>query len=224
MKKSTKIHLKIFLSKSVTYSVRTFLFSLCFVSFSIKAQIDSIRPSLKTTPKTGFKMETKNFIIENKFFRLQELKPYFEYNNLIRFGLGYCWLNKDLSGSNKSDLLKLNALTFFGAFLINFNNHWSAEIPLDFGFGKIKSVNKLTTSPSNTVVLENKGHYSFYEPSFIIEYKGFKYFNIGLGTGFRLSSSDRAIYQNNLTTQTLIFRFNLKFAEIYNYFLQLPDS
>ena len=221
MKKSTKIHLKIFLSKSVTYSVRTFLFLLCLVSFSIKAQIDSIRPSLKTKPIIGFKMETKNFISENKLFRLQELKPYFEYNNLIRFGLGYCWLNKDLSGSNKSDLLKLNALTFFGAYLINFNNNWSAEIPIDFGFGKIKSIN---TTPTNTIFQENKGNYSFYEPSLIIEYKGFKYFNIGLGTGFRLSINDNSVYQNNLTSQTLIFRFNLKFVEIYNYFLQLPDS
>ncbi len=197
------------------------MFLICLVSISIKAQIDSIRPSLKTKPIIGFKMETKNFISENKLFRLQELKPYFEYNNLIRFGLGYCWLNKDLSGSNKSDLLKLNALTFFGAYLINFNNNWSAEIPIDFGFGRIKSI---TNSSSNSIALENKGNYSFYEPSFILEYKGFKYFNIGLGTGFRLSINDNSIYQNNLTSQTLIFRFNLKFVEIYNYFLQLRDS
>jgi len=197
------------------------LFLICLVSISIKAQIDSIRPSLKTKPIIGFKMETKNFISENKLFRLQELKPYFEYNNLIRFGLGYCWLNKDLSGSNKSDLLKLNALTFFGAYLINFNNNWSAEIPIDFGFGRIKSI---TNSSSNSIALENKGNYSFYEPSFILEYKGFKYFNIGLGTGFRLSINDNSVYQNNLTSQTLIFRFNLKFVEIYNYFLQLRDS
>ena len=197
------------------------MFLICLVSISIKAQIDSIRPSLKTKPIIGFKMETKNFISENKLFRLQELKPYFEYNNLIRFGLGYCWLNKDLSGSNKSDLLKLNALTFFGAYLINFNNNWSAEIPIDFGFGRIKSI---TNSSSNSIALENKGNYSFYEPSFILEYKGFKYFNIGLGTGFRLSINDNSVYQNNLTSQTLIFRFNLKFVEIYNYFLQLRDS
>lgn len=221
MKKNINSQPSIFFLKSVTYSVRTFLFLICLVSFSVKAQIDSIKPSLKTKPIIGFKMETKNFISENKLFRLQELKPYFEYNNLIRFGLGYCWLNKDLSGASKSDLLKLNALTFFGAYLINFNYNWSAEIPIDFGFGRIKSI---TTSSSNSIFLENKGNYSFYEPSFILEYKGFKYFNIGLGTGFRLSINDNSVYQNNLTSQTLIFRFNLKFVEIYNYFLQLRDS
>ena len=197
------------------------MFLICLVSFSVKAQIDSIKPSLKTKPIIGLKMETKNFISENKLFRLQELKPYFEYNNLIRFGLGYCWLNKDLYVANKSDLLKLNALTFFGAYLINFNYNWSAEIPIDFGFGRIKSI---STSSSNSIILENKGNYSFYEPSFILEYKGFKYFNIGLGTGFRLSINDNSVYQTNLTSQTLIFRFNLKFVEIYNYFLQLRDS
>ena len=60
--------------------------------------------------------------------------------------------------------------------------------------------------------------------SFIIEYKGFNFFNIGFGTGLRLSSHDKMVYEKSLTVQTLILRLNLKFVEIYKYILQVTDT
>ena len=69
-----------------------------------------------------------------------------------------------------------------------------------------------------------KGYYSFYEPSLILEYHGFKYVNLGLGTGFRVTGHQESIYPKNLTTQTFIFRFGVKFSEIYQQLKELTDT
>ena len=89
----------------------------------------------------------------------------------------------------------------------------TVEIPVDFGIGNIK------TSP-----VTEKGYYSFYEPSLILEYHGFKYINLGLGTGFRVTGHQESIYPQNLTTQTFIFRFGVKFSEIYQQLKELTNT
>ena len=43
-------------------------------------------------PKFGLKMENKNFLLDDQFSRIQEFKPYLEFGNRLRLGLGYCWL------------------------------------------------------------------------------------------------------------------------------------
>ena len=203
MKKNTRnyFNLKI---KSVSFRLRTFLF-LFFIPTLFFSQINNVIPSLKTTPTLGFKFETKYFILDDNISQLRELKPYLEYNNIIRLGIGYCWLKK-----SKSRILRFSAFNFFAEYLINFNKYWSAEVPLDFGIGKIKT--------------QNKGFYAFFEPSFIIEYRGFKQFNLGLGTGMRLTVHNRSIYESGLTVQTLIARVNFKFLEMYKYFKQLKNT
>ena len=117
---------------------------------------------------------------------------------------------KNILKKSKSRILRFNAFNFFAEYLINFNKYWSAEVPLDFGVGKIKT--------------QNKGFYAFFEPSFIIEYRGFKQFNLGLGTGMRLTVHNRSIYESGLTVQTLIARVNFKFIEMYKYFKQLKNT
>ena len=192
--------------------MRTFLFILIFINLNLTAQefnfissLDTIKRILSTPPRIGFKAENKYFSLNSNIANVRELKPYVEFNSVIRFGVGYCWL-KRINGNN----LRFNAITFFGEYLINLNDSWSAEVPIDFGFGKIRS--------------NSNGYYQFFEPSFIIEYKGFNFFNIGFGTGLRLSYSDKKVYDRSLSVQTLIIRLNLKFVEIYKYILQVRDT
>ena len=203
MKKNIRNYLDIKI-ESVSFRLRTFLF-LFFTPILFCAQINDIIPSFKTTPTLGFKFETKYFILDDNISQLRELKPYLEFNNIVRLGIGYCWLKK-----SRGRLLRFNAFNFFAEYLINFNKFWSAEVPLDFGLGKIKT--------------HNNGFYAFFEPSFIIEYRGFKQFNLGIGTGMRLTVHNRSIYENSLTVQTLIARVNFKFVEIYKYFKLLKNT
>tara|TARA_B100001057_G_scaffold481023_1_gene554574 strand:+ start:578 stop:1213 length:636 start_codon:yes stop_codon:yes gene_type:complete len=211
MKKNIKILINL-LKKSVFLKIRTFLFLLILFNLNYSAQLsnfesslNSIKTILSSTPKLGFKAENKFFSLNSDISGVRELKPYIEYKETIRFGLGYCWL-KRINGNN----LRFNAITFFGEYLINLNDSWAAEIPVDFGFGKIRS--------------NSNGYYQFFEPSFIIEYKGFNFFNIGFGTGLRLSSHNKMVYDKSLTVQTLILRLNLKFVEIYKHILQVTNT
>ena len=183
---------------------RTFLF-LLISPFLLTSQFNNLTTSLNSIPTLGFKFETKYFILEDDFSQIREFKPYLEFNKSLRFGVGYCRLKK-----SRGRILKFSALTFFSEYLLNFNRFWAAEIPFDFGLGRIKN---------NSV-----GFYSFFEPSFIIEYSGFRFFNLGFGTGLRLSLHDRNVYNNDLTVQTLILRFNLKFIEIFKYVRELKNT
>jgi len=192
-----------------------FLLSTIILTSNSYSQLDSIRIHLKNKPAIGLKMETKNFVIQNSWTRIQEIKPFLEYGKSLRLGLGYAWLKKGHKFIESTDTLylKINALTFFAAYVYKLNKEWTVEVPLDFGIGNIK------TSP----ILE-KGYYSFYEPSLILEYHGFKYINLGLGTGFRVTGHQESIYPKNLTTQTFIFRFGVKFSEIYQQLKELTDT
>lgn len=191
--------------ESVSFRLRTFLL-LFLLPIIYISQVDTIISSLKTKPIFGFKIETKYFNLDKDFSQFREVKPYIEFNKVIRFGVGYCWLKK-INGRP----LRINSFTFFSEYLINLDQSWSAEIPIDVGIGKVIDPN------------QGEGSYFHLEPSFIIEYKGFSCFNLGIGTGLRLSTHNKDIYKESLTFQTFIFRLNLKFVEIYKYFSQLKD-
>ena len=86
----------------------------------------------------------------------------------------------------------------------------SGEATLDFGLGRVKSFS------FNQPV---KGAYSFFEPAIILNYNGFNFFSLGLGSGFRLTNKDNAIITDNWSLPTIILRFSLKFSEIHNHFI-----
>ncbi len=192
-----------------------FLFILIIQNSKAFSQFDSIRINLDSKPAIGLKMETKNFVIQNEWSRIQELKPYLEFGNSLRLGLGYAWLKRSHNFTKDDDTLslKINSITFFAAYIYNYNPDWTIEIPLDFGLGNIQ------TEPTY-----ERGYYSFYEPSLILEYHGFKYIHIGLGTGFRVTGHNKTIYPETLTSQTFIFRFSIKFSEIYKQLLEVTNS
>ena len=72
-------------------------------------------------------METKNFVIQNSWTRIQEIKPYLEYGKSLRFGLGYAWLKKGHKFIENTDTLhlKVNAFTFFAAYVYKYNKNWT---------------------------------------------------------------------------------------------------
>ena len=118
-----------------------FLLSTIILTSNSYSQLDSIRIHLKNKPAIGLKMETKNFVIQNSWTRIQEIKPYLEYGKSLRLGLGYAWLKKGHKFIESTDTLylKINALTFFAAYVYKLNKEWTVEVPLDFGIGNIKT-------------------------------------------------------------------------------------
>ena len=176
----------------------------------------SDRILLNKIPEIGVRLELKNFYLESNRFRIQEIKPYLKLSENFKVGLGYCWLKNNNNYFEDSSLISFSSSNFF------VSKHWTlskiffAETTLDFGLGKIKS-----TQINNQTY---KGIYSFIEPALILNYEGFNFFSLGLGSGIRITRSDRSVLSNSLTLPTVILRFSFKLSEIYNHFFTASNS
>jgi hypothetical protein len=197
--------------------VRTFfisilsLINLCLFSQSKEKGVLSSEIS-----EIGIRLELKNFFLESNRFKIQEIKPYFKVSENIKVGIGYCWLKNNNNYFEDSSLLSLSSSNFFISRQWTLSKIFFAETTLDFGLGKIKS-----TQINNEIY---KGIYSFLEPALILNYEGFNFFSLGLGTGIRITRSDRSVLSNSLTLPTVILRFSFKLSEIYNHFFIASNS
>ncbi len=192
--------------------VRTF-FLMLFVfcnHFSSAQLVDTIKYSLKQEPQLMVKIDVKNFFIYNQVTQFKELKMGFNFNNLIRVGTGYSWLKSKRNPllTQDSSELVINSGMLFAEYIFYAQNNWSAEIPVEFGVGRIAHV-------KNNIPLR-KGLYVYYEPALIIDFSGFKYISLGLGTGFRFTSKNNILFPEKLSKPIYIFRIKFKLKQIYN--------
>jgi hypothetical protein len=197
--------------------MRTFFISiLCLINLCFFSQNKSELIISNQIPEIGIRLEQKFFYLESNRFRIQEIKPYFILSENIKIGIGYCWLKNNNNYFEDSTLLSFSSSNFF------VSKHWTlskiffAETTLDFGVGKIKSIQINNES--------YKGIYSFLEPALILNYEGFNFFSLGLGSGIRITRSDRSVLSNSLTLPTVILRFSFKLSEIYNHFFIASNS
>ena len=156
------------------------------------------------------KIDVKNFFINNQLTQFKELKMGFNFNNLIRVGTGYSWLKSKrnpLLNQDSSELI-IHSGMLFAEYIFYAQNNWSAEIPVEFGVGRIAHV-------KNNIPLR-KGLYVYYEPALIIEFSGFKYISLGLGTGFRFNSKNNDLFTEKLSKPVYIFRIKFRLKQIYN--------
>jgi hypothetical protein len=167
-------------------------------------------------PEIGVRFELKNFFLESNRFKIQEIKPYFNITDNIKIGVGYCWLKNNNNYFQDSSLISISSSNFFVSKQWDISKIFFAEATLDFGVGKIKSTQ---------ITNENyKGIYSFLELALILNYQGFNFFSLGLGSGIRFTKSDRSVLSNSLTLPTIILRFSFKLSEIYNHFFIASNS
>jgi len=197
--------------------VRTFfIILLSFFIFSSQghAQLfDSIRTSFDYKPKFLLKFDTRNSFISNQYAKIHGIKVGLSFNKTTNIGIGYHWMPKrplepTLLNSNKIDLKFGYAVAFFE---YNFykSKHWSAEIPVQIGFGKAQYDDldlAMTTGVSWIII---------YEPAMTIEYKFLKYFGIGGGVGFRLAIKSNQQIIESFTAPEYILRFKIYSGDIY---------
>lgn len=197
--------------------MRTFYFiTTILINSIIFSQEDKIIGTPIPLNEIGIRLEIKNFFIDGHRFKIQEIKPYYKLNEKFKIGFGYCSLKDENFYFRDSTLLRINSSNFFGSYNWMVSETISAEATLDFGIGRIKSF--------NTDDSFEKGSYSFFEPAIIINYIGFNFFNLGIGSGIRFTRNDKSILSRNLTLPTIILRFSLKFTEIYNHFLHRSNT
>jgi len=168
-----------------------------------------------TNNSYGLRLEVKNFFVSTDRFKIQEIKPFYNINDKFKLGFGFCFLREKSFNTHDLDL-NINACNFFLSYSSKLSNIFSAEVTIDFGMGRLKTISFL-----NEI---NKCPYSFLEPALILNYDGFNLFSLGLGSGFRITKKSDFILKENLTLPTIILRFSLKFTEIYNHFLDRSNT
>lgn len=197
--------------------MRTFYFLIAILFNCILiSQENKIAKNPIKFNEIGVRLEIKNFFSDGHRFKIQEIKPFYKINKNIKIGFGYCSLRDNNFYLQDSVSLRINSSNFFGSYSWTISEIFSAEATLDFGLGRIKTINS-----ENKI---DKGSYSFFEPAIIINYLGFNFFNLGVGSGLRFTRHDKSIFTNKLTLPTIILRFSLKFTEIYNHFLHRSNT
>ena len=197
--------------------MRTFFIPiLCLVNLCFFSQNKGEVFLSSEIPELGIRLEIKNFRLEKNRFKIQEIKPYFKISKNVKVGIGYCWLKNNNHYFEDSSLISISSSNFFASKQWTLSKIFFAETTLDFGLGKIKS-----TQINNE---SYKGIYSFLEPALILNYEGFNFFSLGLGSGIRITRSDRSVLSNSLTLPTVILRFSFKLSEIYNHFFITSNS
>ena len=86
-------------------------------------------------------MEIKNFFSDGHRFKIQEIKPFYKINKNIKIGFGYCSLRDNNFYLQDSVSLRINSSNFFGSYSWTISEIFSAEATLDFGLGRIKTIN-----------------------------------------------------------------------------------
>ena len=193
-----------------------FILILSFFIFSSQghAQLfDSIRTSFDYKPKFLLKFDTRNSFISNQYAKIHGIKVGLSFNKTTNIGIGYHWMPKrplepTLLNSNKIDLKFGYAVAFFE---YNFykSKYWSAEIPVQIGFGKAQydDLDLAMTTGISWIII--------YEPAMTIEYKLLKYFGIGGGVGFRLAIKSNQQIKESFTAPEYILRFKIYSGDIY---------
>jgi len=113
------------------------------------------------------------------------------------------------NGESHNAELQFNYVTPFIEYSFYKSEHWYAEIPVQFGFGKARYVD------STTQEVLDESNVFVYEPAMTIEYRFWRFFGVGAGVGFRLALKDKGKIEDVLTSPEYIFRFKIYFGDIY---------
>ena len=197
--------------------MRTFFilfFSIFVLTSNSKAQLfDSIQTSFNYKPKLLLKLDSRNSFIANQYAKTQGVKIGINFNKTTSLGFGYHWMNTRKVEAFNSDLDSVNLNLGYGVAFFEYafykSKRWTAEIPVQIGIGR--------ASYSN---LDNKAQVGkswilIYEPAMTIEYRFLRYFGIGGGVGFRLSSKTNKEIKERFTAPEYLFRFKIYFGDIY---------
>ena len=202
------------------------LFLIVLLSRPVNAQLsDTIKYSLQQKPKFFLTLVSFNTIIDDQYASIGGLRLGLNYNQRIRFGLGFFNLTNNAVAStihvseNSQDYYTLGALNFsfvsLSAEYFFFNDYpWQCTItPIQFGFGGAKygyvrhSDQEYVFTPSETIIL--------YQPEISAQYSIFRWLGVGVTTGYRATLLRSKKYTQHLDAPLFALDVRLFIDEIY---------
>lgn len=181
--------------------MKRFFLVLAFLSMFWTSQGQSelageptLRLTKPTTVRYIFKFDGRLSELYNNSVRVLGFKTGLEFNKRHEFGIGYHWArtNVDLSvpgsdanqpNANLRGRVQFNYWEFYYEWDFFHHDKWILSSPVAFGGGIVQVTYR---TPSGTVIPFQRNKYAWLlEPSFMAEYKVFRYAGLAAGVGYR---------------------------------------
>lgn len=168
-------------------------------------------------PTPAFKWDTQNSFITGKSVKVQSLKAGATFGDQLTVGMGYHWLQSDITqevkGYRDALPMKMRYISLFGEFVFYNKGNWEGIIPVQFGYGH----SFLQTIPEQGKPVKlYKEKVLLYEPNITIEYKFSPWIGIGAGYGYRIMLKNNPNITQNFYAPLYVFRMRILFGELYS--------
>jgi hypothetical protein len=205
-------------------------FVLCFffVTNSRAQFFDSIRVDLRRKPSIDFRLDSRTSFISTQPARISGIKIGLVFNKKVRVGIGYNWLNSNISKqSNVVDVsgaavnvvskLHLNYVSPYFEYSYYISDKLELSIPILIGIGRAyySSVTSVTLLQSNQL---GSGLLVMYEPYSIGIYKVTPWFGLGFGIGYRLVLVGNKTINENINSPIYVVKAKLYASELLKFF------
>ena len=198
-------------------------FILVLFAVVVQAQIlEEIRGSFEKKPKFFFNFTQYNSFINRQSANISGIKAGLEFNEKVRLGFGYGWLNSDIVDKiviEKNDLkyqtngqLKFNFISTSFEYEFYTNDSWHLSVPLVVGAGGahyeyIDRITKDRTSTKNSPIV-------LFEPTVNAQYNIISWVGISGGLGYRFAVNAKD-YRKNFSSPIYVIQLKIFFDEIY---------
>ncbi len=181
------------------------------ISDNQKDMFDDILDATKKKPKMFVHLDNKNSFIGNRKGWFLGIKGGLEYNNLIRFGLGFSFLYNQSHSSLFMDLKKTSQniyfqyISLFSEYIFHNSERYDLSIPISLNFG-----NSYLKDNGN---VKKYGIIVFYETQLNAMYYFFKYIGLGAGVGYRLALINNRKMDSRITAPIYTIKLKLKLSK-----------
>lgn len=202
------------------------LICCCFFSYAVKGQLaDTIQYSLKQKPKFFITLASFSTFIDHDFANFNGVRAGLNYNQRIKFGLGYFSLANravvsDISVNDAGNHYTTNGelhISYFSASAEYFfyrKYPWQLTgVPFNLGVGRSgynyirRSVQKKVSTPSELVIL--------YQPELSTQYSLIRWFGVGVTAGYRFTLLRSDKLSQHLNSPTFSFDIRIFVDELY---------
>ena len=204
------------------------LFLLILVSANdADAQLlDTIRYSLHQKPRFFITLASHNTFIDRQYANIGGLRMGLNYNQRIRFGIGFFGLANNavvtkIHPEGTGDNFLTNGRLDFGFISLSSEYFFYNDYPwqctftpfnMGFGEGRYEYINPadgaLATTPKEFLIL--------YQPEVSAQYSIFKWFGVGVTTGYRFTLYRSKHLTQNLNAPTFAVDVRIFVDEVYN--------
>lgn len=198
--------------------MRTFFCALLFVfcSAATAQQIhltDTLRQAFKADPKLTGRLDGRISVLDHRGARFQGIKLGLSYDRKVDVGISYNWLaskNYRATSDSTSGRIRFRYIAPYIQYRYIYKHRWRISLPVQIGIGR-----SFLQADKQKVF---KGPALLYEAAMHVDYLFLRYFNVGLGVGYRLMLVNNPHIKGGFTAPTVSFHFGIDASRLWTDF------